>query len=35
MLIDVVLMAVIISGTFLAITYIKAEFQLARGQRIK
>jgi hypothetical protein len=33
MLIDDVLLAVIVSGTFLAIAYIRAEFQLARSTR--
>jgi hypothetical protein len=35
MLIDDVLMAVIVSGTFVAIAYIRAEFQLARSLRIR
>jgi hypothetical protein len=35
MLIDDVLMAVIVSGTVLAIAYIRAEFQLARSQRAR
>jgi hypothetical protein len=33
MLIDDVLLAVIVSGSFLAIAYLRAEFQLARPTR--
>jgi hypothetical protein len=33
MWIDDVLIAVLVSGTFLAIAYIRAEFRLARRQR--
>jgi hypothetical protein len=35
MLIDDVLLAVIVSGTVLAIAYIRAEFQFARSQRLR
>jgi hypothetical protein len=35
MWLDDVLVAVIVSGTFLGIAYIRAEFQLARSQRAR
>ena len=35
MRLDDVLMLVIISGTFLNIAYIRAEFQLARSRRVR
>jgi hypothetical protein len=34
MSLDDVLMALIVSGTFLAVAFIRAEFQLARSRRV-